>query len=191
MDQIIQSDLSDKPWWTNTSSGQFSVKSAWDIIRKREEEADFNKKIWVQDCETVKHLFLKGEVADTVWKYFAGAAGLLGPCVQWKCNKDGASRGNPAPSSIGFCVRNSFGDIVGAKGLRIQDTTNLVDDAITLKEGLQFEVENGFTLVITESGSLSMINIINGVWKVPWSVTLEVNSFTRMRICGQQEYNIP
>jgi len=122
MDQIRQSDLSDKPWWTNTSSGQFSVKSAWNLIRKREEETDFNKKIWVQgihfkisfltwkvwknmilvatvmahwnpnisplcdcceipDCETVKHLFLKGEVADTVWKYFAGAAGLLDPCV--------------------------------------------------------------------------------------------------------------
>lgn len=38
----------------------------------------------IPDCEIVKHLFRKGEVADTVWKYFAGATGLLGPCVQVK-----------------------------------------------------------------------------------------------------------
>lgn len=65
-----------------------------------------------------------------------------------------------------------FGDIVGVKGLRIQDTTNLVSKVLSLKEGLQFSLDNGFTPVIMESDSLSMINIINGVWKVPWSVTL-------------------
>ncbi|KAG5595365.1 hypothetical protein H5410_036597 [Solanum commersonii] len=45
MDQIRQLELSDKPWWTKTSSGHFIVKSAWDLIRKRKEETDFYKKI--------------------------------------------------------------------------------------------------------------------------------------------------
>ncbi|KAH0650256.1 hypothetical protein KY284_030168 [Solanum tuberosum] len=134
----------------------------------------------ILDCETAEHLFLKGEVADTMWKYFSGAVGLLGPSVQFKYSdipKDW-------PQIVALLVRNSFGVIVGAKGLRIQDTTNLVVEAIALKEGLKFCVENGFTPAITESDSLSVINIINGVWKIPWSVTFEVNSFTRMRTLG-------
>ncbi|KAH0729682.1 hypothetical protein KY289_000870 [Solanum tuberosum] len=145
--------------------------------------------------ETMDHLFLKGEAADSVWRYFASAAGLLGPWVQvkqvllkwwdakdfiklkfkfpnipnnwpqmvalldsfrpsftsrevrwsppplgwWKCNTDGASRGNSGPSTIAFCVRDSSGDLVGAKGLRIQDTTNITAEAMALKEGRTFE----------------------------------------------------
>ncbi|KAH0712187.1 hypothetical protein KY289_008146 [Solanum tuberosum] len=207
--------------------------------------------------ETVDHSFLKGEVADSVWRYFAGAAGLLGPWVQvkqvllkwwdakgnsrqkmtfnaipnvilwflwkrrntilhdgsyptnrviwdisntiknfiklkfkypnipnnwpqmvalldsfrliftsrvvrwslpplgwWKCNTNGASRGNPSPSTIAFCVRDSSGDLVGAKELRIQDTTNIVVEAMALKEGLKYCLENGFSPVILESDSL-------------------------------------
>ncbi|KAG5595986.1 hypothetical protein H5410_037218 [Solanum commersonii] len=100
------SKLSDKPWWTRTNFGLFSVKSAWNLIRKREEETKFYKKIWVWKkkisvatlmaqwypkishlcgCyvipvdETVDHLFVKREVADFVCLHFSGAAGLSGP----------------------------------------------------------------------------------------------------------------
>ncbi|KAH0636015.1 hypothetical protein KY290_036409 [Solanum tuberosum] len=36
-----------------------------------------------------------------------------------KCNVDGASKGNPGPSSYGFCLRNSQGDLIyaGAAGV--------------------------------------------------------------------------
>lgn len=48
--------LSNKPWRPKTSSGLFSVKSAWNLIRKREEETSFYKKIWVQGIP-LKSLF--------------------------------------------------------------------------------------------------------------------------------------
>lgn len=47
MDRIRKSGRRDKPWWTKTSSQFFIVKSAWDLVRKREEELDCLKKIWV------------------------------------------------------------------------------------------------------------------------------------------------
>ncbi|XP_049406079.1 uncharacterized protein LOC125869665 [Solanum stenotomum] len=37
LNHVRQSDEGDKPWWIKTSSGKFTVKSAWDVLRKREE----------------------------------------------------------------------------------------------------------------------------------------------------------
>lgn len=34
--------------------------------------------------DTIEHLFLKGEMADQIWRYFAKAAGIIGPLVQVK-----------------------------------------------------------------------------------------------------------
>lgn len=117
--------MGDKPWWIKTSTGKFSVKSAWEILRRRDEDSEFYNKIWVTglpfkisffgwrvwskrvlvaavlatwntnispfcSCcvtptsESLEHLFLKGEIATTVWKYFSNAAGILGPWIQLK-----------------------------------------------------------------------------------------------------------
>ncbi|XP_059295500.1 uncharacterized protein LOC132048832 [Lycium ferocissimum] len=43
-----------------------------------------------------------------------------------KINTDGASRGNPRPSSYGFCCRNHNGDIIYAQAAQIADTTNML-----------------------------------------------------------------
>ncbi|KAH0698915.1 hypothetical protein KY284_013130 [Solanum tuberosum] len=51
-----------------------------------------------------------------------------------KCNTDGASRGNPRPSVVAFCIINHEGELVIAKGVRILDSTNLVAEAITIRE---------------------------------------------------------
>lgn len=37
-----------------------------------------------QARETMKHLFLKEEIATSVWKYFSTATGILGPWIQGK-----------------------------------------------------------------------------------------------------------
>lgn len=84
IDHIRPINMGDRLWWIKTSTGKFSVKSAWEILRNKEEENVNFKKIWVQDlpfkipffswnpnqsqlclCYTVptmeimKHLFLK------------------------------------------------------------------------------------------------------------------------------------
>ncbi|KAG5595881.1 hypothetical protein H5410_037113, partial [Solanum commersonii] len=66
-------------------------------------------------------------------------------------------RGHPDPSFAAFCLRYHEGSLVGAKGLRISDSTNLVVEARAMN-------------------LLGIVKIINGVWKIPWSVTIEVNS---------------
>ncbi|OIT02297.1 hypothetical protein A4A49_56551, partial [Nicotiana attenuata] len=48
------------------------------------------------------------------------------PDARWfKCNTDGASRGNPGLSFYGFCVRDSTGDVIFAKANQIGVSTNL------------------------------------------------------------------
>ncbi|KAH0639694.1 hypothetical protein KY285_036280 [Solanum tuberosum] len=43
LNHVRQSDEGDKPWWIKTSSGMFTVKSAWDVLRKREEINGFGQ----------------------------------------------------------------------------------------------------------------------------------------------------
>lgn len=50
-----------------------------------------------------------------------------------------------------------------------------------LEEGLKYCLENGFSPIIMEPDSLSLINMLNRDWIVPWSVALEVNSINRTR----------
>ncbi|KAH0648080.1 hypothetical protein KY285_033328 [Solanum tuberosum] len=52
----------------------------------------------------------------------------------FKCNSDGASKGNLGPSSITFCIRNDEGDTQYALCRRMADSTSLFDEATTLKE---------------------------------------------------------
>ncbi|KAH0678922.1 hypothetical protein KY284_020007 [Solanum tuberosum] len=97
------------------------------------------------------------------------------PSVGWlKCNTDGASRGNPGPSAAAFCIRDHNDNFLGEKGVKIPDFTNLVAEAITMREGLQYYLENQLSHIIMEPDSLAMVNIINGVWETPWNVTMEV-----------------
>lgn len=52
----------------------------------------------------------------------------------WKCNIDEASRGNPGPSVVAFCIRNHEEYLAVAKGMKILDSTNLVVEAIAIRE---------------------------------------------------------
>lgn len=55
------------------------------------------------------------------------------PKERWyKCNTDGASRGNPGPSSYGFCVRDDSGDVVFARAQEIGLSTNVIAEAKTI-----------------------------------------------------------
>ncbi|KAK4716576.1 hypothetical protein R3W88_014914 [Solanum pinnatisectum] len=79
----------------------------------------------------------------------------------------GAFRGNPGPRAAAFCVRNYEGDLVGAKGVKLAESTSLVAEAMTIKEELQYCWENNYLNIILESDSLAMVQILNGVWEIP------------------------
>lgn len=83
------------------------------------------------------------------------------------------------PSSATFCVRNRDGDLLRAKGITILDSYSLVADVIAIRIRLQFCLENQIPNIIVESDSLTIVNIMNGFWKIPWRVTVEVNSIRK------------
>ncbi|KAH0679056.1 hypothetical protein KY284_020141 [Solanum tuberosum] len=48
MSHVKLIDQGDKPWWTKTRSGKFTVKSAWDLLRQKENSNDDLKLLWVK-----------------------------------------------------------------------------------------------------------------------------------------------
>lgn len=73
---------------------------------------------------------LKLKVHKVLWEF---------PMDGWiKFNTDGASRGNPGRSSIGFCMRNELGDVVYARGKEVHETTNTVAEAMAILEALRY-----------------------------------------------------
>jgi len=154
-----------------------------------------NKVIWEFNCivqNFMTYRFSYREVPNT-WPLMVALLDGFKPCFKprwvrwnppiegwWKVNTDGASKGNPGPSSAAFCIRDSNGNLVGARGLRVPDTTNLVAEAVAIKEALQYYCEKGYTNIIVESDSLTLVHMLNGDWEIPWSVALEVNSINRL-----------
>ncbi|XP_015164025.1 uncharacterized protein [Solanum tuberosum] len=99
----------------------------------------------------------------------------------YKCNTNGASKGNPRPSSSGFCVRDSSDNFIYAKLSRLLDGNNLIAEAKVLITGLEFCILAHYTQVEMEIDSLTMKNVLKGIWEVPWEISLEVKKFKELR----------
>lgn len=54
LSQIKMVNQVDKPWWTKTSIGMFRVKSAWEILRHKEESCTNFKRLW---CKSLPFKF--------------------------------------------------------------------------------------------------------------------------------------
>ncbi|XP_060194905.1 uncharacterized protein LOC132624092 [Lycium barbarum] len=74
------------------------------------------------------------------------------PRVGWfKCNTDGASRGNPGLSSVAFCIRDDRGDLVYASARQLQVTTNIVAEATVMRDAVIYYISHQLFPVIIES----------------------------------------
>ncbi|KAK4711125.1 hypothetical protein R3W88_005638 [Solanum pinnatisectum] len=87
----------------------------------------------------------------------------------YKCNSDGASNGNPGPSSGGFCIRNWEGEFIYAATQELGVKTSLEAEVIALKRGLQFCVSN------------------NLLPETPWSVSLMIKKIQWLKKAGGVE----
>ncbi|XP_059315813.1 uncharacterized protein LOC132066527 [Lycium ferocissimum] len=85
----------------------------------------------------------------------------------FKCNTDGASRGNPGLSSVAFYIRDEFGNLIYAGARRLADTTNIIAESVAILDGIEFCIKNDLMNVMIESDYLSVVNIIQGVWDIP------------------------
>lgn len=93
------------------------------------------------------------------------------PELGWlKGNIDGPSKGNPSPTSIAFCIRDHYGDLVVAQGNRIKDITSLEVEAMAILECLKYCTMNSISQIIVKSDSWVMLQMLNIVWEVPWNI---------------------
>lgn len=94
-----------------------------------------------------------------------------------KCNSGGASKWNPSLIGSSFCLRNHEGGFLGAKEVKITDSTILVVEPRAISEGLHFCLENPQSVIIIKTDSLAIVYIINGVW-----------SFLKVRVLKLAEF---
>ena len=78
---------------------------------------------------------------------------------------DGASRGNPGPSGIGYCVNDSSGKIIKKSGEFIGFTTSRSAEYFAMKKGIEVAISFGFKTARFVSDSLMVVNQLNGVMK--------------------------
>jgi len=79
-------------------------------------------------------------------------------------NVDGASRGNPGPAGIGYCIYNSNGEILERGGEFIGFATSRVAEYYAMKNGIAKAVERGLKSARFVSDSLMVVNQLNGIF---------------------------
>ena len=81
-------------------------------------------------------------------------------------NVDGASRGNPGPSGIGYVVYNSSGQTIEKGGEFIGFATSRMAEYYAMRKGVTRAQELGFKTVRFISDSLMVVNQLNGIFKI-------------------------
>lgn len=99
----------------------------------------------------------------------------------YKYNCDDASKQNPRPSAIGFCIRDDSGNLKYAETKRISDGHNIIAKAKAIKAGLEYCISNHLIHVVTETNSLTMKKVLDGRWEAPWSIVMEVKCINMIR----------
>ena len=81
-------------------------------------------------------------------------------------NVDGASRGNPGPSGIGYCIHDSSGQITEKGGEFIGFATSRLAEYYAMRKGVERAIELGYKTVHFISDSLMVVNQLSGIFAV-------------------------
>ena len=81
-------------------------------------------------------------------------------------NVDGASRGNPGPAGIGYCIHDHTGQIVEKNGEFIGFATSRMAEYYAMRKGVDRAIELGYKTVKFISDSLMVVNQLNGIFSV-------------------------
>ncbi len=79
---------------------------------------------------------------------------------------DGASRGNPGPSGIGYCIVDATGQALAQGGEFIGFATSRVAEYYAMKKGLEKALALGIKSARFISDSLMVVNQMNGIFAV-------------------------
>ena len=81
-------------------------------------------------------------------------------------NVDGASRGNPGPSGIGYCIHDENGQIIERGGEFIGFASSRMAEYYAMRKGIERALELGLKTVRFVSDSLMVVNQLNGVFHI-------------------------
>ena len=81
-------------------------------------------------------------------------------------NVDGASRGNPGPSGIGYCIHDHTGQIIERSGEFIGFATSRMAEYYAMRKGIDRAIELGYKTVKFISDSLMVVNQLNGIFSI-------------------------
>ncbi len=79
---------------------------------------------------------------------------------------DGASRGNPGPSALGFVLMDKGGRVVRSEGRLLPDGTNNQAEYQALLAGLSAALETGVKILVIRADSELMIRQLSGRYRV-------------------------
>lgn len=80
-------------------------------------------------------------------------------------NVDGASRGNPGPSGIGYCIQDGH-RIIERGGEFIGFATSRLAEYLAMRKGVERALELNYKTVRFVSDSLMVINQLNGIFSI-------------------------
>ena len=81
-------------------------------------------------------------------------------------NVDGASRGNPGPSGIGYCIHDNNGKIIEQAGEFIGFATSRMAEYYAMRKGVERAIELGYKSARFISDSLMVVNQLNGIFHI-------------------------
>ncbi len=81
-------------------------------------------------------------------------------------NVDGASRGNPGPSGIGYCIYDNTGKIIERSGEFIGFATSRMAEYYAMRKGIDRAIELNYKTVRFISDSLMVVNQLNGIFHI-------------------------
>ncbi|XP_070028734.1 uncharacterized protein LOC142170458 [Nicotiana tabacum] len=142
------------------------------LVKVRKSGIRYVPQRWPDVLHMMENYMPRLRVTKVTWEF---------PIAGWtKINSDGASRGNPGRSSIGFCLRNEQGDLIYAVGKEIDETTNTQAEARAILEALRYCTNIGISQIWLETDSILLKNTIEGNWKPPWIIEEEVEEIKEM-----------
>ena len=89
-------------------------------------------------------------------------------------NVDGASRGNPGPSGIGYCIHDEAGKIIEREGEFIGFATSRLAEYYAMRKGVERAIELGYKSVRFISDSLMVVNQLNGIFNIKNQDTIPI-----------------
>ena len=89
-------------------------------------------------------------------------------------NVDGASRGNPGPSGIGYVIHDHTGKIIEKGGEFIGFATSRMAEYYAMRKGIERAIELGFKSARFISDSLMVVNQLNGIFRIKNQDTMPI-----------------